>query len=59
MPAVPKFEPEPLRAYEIKPRCCLMCRIEFDSSWPGERVCAECKRTDDWKNGVTLGDQFL
>ena len=44
-------KPEPERVYEAKVRNCLKCREEFNSSWPGERVCKRCKSTDGWRNG--------
>jgi hypothetical protein len=44
-------KPEPERVYDAKVRNCLKCREEFDSSWPGERVCKRCKSTDGWRNG--------
>lgn len=41
-------KPESDRKYESKTRNCLMCRSEFKSSWPGERVCSNCKQTSAW-----------
>ncbi len=41
-------KPESDRKYEAKTRKCLMCRSEFKSSWPGERVCSNCKQTSAW-----------
>jgi len=41
-------KPESDRKYEAKTRKCLMCRTEFKSSWPGERVCSNCKQTSAW-----------
>lgn len=50
-------KPEPDRAHEAKTRLCLMCRGEFTSSWPGERVCGPCKQTRDWQRGDdAIGD---
>jgi len=43
-------KPESDRTYEPKPRKCLMCRKEFHSSWPGERVCKRCKETAAWND---------
>lgn len=43
--------PAPERTYVAKRRPCLMCRTEFVSSWPGERVCSNCKQTADWAAG--------
>ena len=36
-------KPRSDRQYETKTRKCLMCRNEFNSSWPGERICSNCK----------------
>lgn len=41
-------KPESDRKYEAKARKCLMCNTEFMSSWPGERVCSNCKQTSAW-----------
>ncbi|MFK7866539.1 MAG: hypothetical protein AB8B77_03770 [Alphaproteobacteria bacterium] len=43
-------KPESDRKYESKARKCLMCRNEFSSSWPGERVCSNCKQTSAWND---------
>jgi len=32
-------------------RRCLMCGTEFDSEWPGERICTRCRATAAWKRG--------
>lgn len=32
-------------------RRCLMCNTEFDSEWPGERICTRCRATAAWKRG--------
>lgn len=42
-------KPGPDRLYEVKKRKCLMCRDNFKSSWPGERVCQKCKSTNLWR----------
>ncbi|HEX9702851.1 MAG TPA: hypothetical protein VGA19_08345 [Rhodospirillales bacterium] len=34
------------------PRLCLKCRAPFESAWAGERVCAKCKTTRIWRDGV-------
>jgi len=34
------------------PRLCLKCRVPFASAWAGERVCAKCKTTRIWRDGV-------
>ena len=33
------------------PRKCLMCNMDFSSSWIGERVCPRCKESVSWKEG--------
>ncbi|MCR9220364.1 MAG: hypothetical protein NXI21_09070 [Alphaproteobacteria bacterium] len=43
-------KPESDRQYEAKTRKCLMCRNEFKSTWPGERVCSNCKQTSAWND---------
>ncbi len=30
--------------FRQKPRLCLTCQNEFESSWCGERVCPKCKQ---------------
>lgn len=44
-------KPRAEKAYEPKGRCCLMCGDDFVSSWPGERVCRECKTKANWRDG--------
>jgi len=53
-----KFKPKPLHTYEAKARRCLMCYKPFMSSWPGERICPDCKSSHNWREGTTLGDQY-
>ncbi len=48
-------KPEPLHAYEEKARRCLMCREQFMSSWPGERVCPSCKTKAVWRTSPSSG----
>lgn len=43
-------KPESDRIYVPKTRRCLMCSTEFQSSWPGERICKSCKETAAWKD---------
>ncbi len=43
-------KPAPDRVYASKKRKCLMCRKSFASSWPGERVCKDCKQTSAWRD---------
>ncbi len=43
-------KPRSDRQYEAKTRKCLMCRNEFSSSWPGERICSNCKQTSAWND---------
>jgi len=47
-----KLKPEPERSYEAKTRLCLKCRKPFVSSWPGERVCPDCKYQTNWREGT-------
>jgi hypothetical protein len=42
-------KPGPDKVYEVKKRKCLMCRDNFKSAWPGERVCQKCKSTNLWR----------
>jgi hypothetical protein len=44
-------KPEPERIYIPKTRACLRCRSEFESAWPGERICRRCKSSEDWRQG--------
>ncbi|CAN0433617.1 unnamed protein product [Discosporangium mesarthrocarpum] len=44
-------KPEPERVYIPKTRACLRCRSEFESAWPGERICRRCKSSEDWRQG--------
>ena len=52
-------KPAPDRIYEAKKRKCLMCRDDFNSTWPGERVCRSCKLKPAWREGTTPRDQYL
>jgi len=47
-------KPQSDKVYEVKARKCLMCRKEFSSSWPGERICSSCKQTSAWTDGGSL-----
>ena len=47
----PTQKPKPDRVYSAKRRTCLMCRLVFESTWPGERVCRKCKATAGWRSG--------
>ena len=49
-----KKNSKPQREYETKTRKCLMCRDEFSSRHPGERICASCKGTAAWREGLAL-----
>jgi hypothetical protein len=42
--------PQPIRFHVAKRRCCLKCREDFESAWPGERVCAPCKKGPEWRH---------
>jgi hypothetical protein len=46
--------PKPERTFEAKRRPCLMCRQEFQSEWPGHRVCGGCKQTEAWASGEAV-----
>lgn len=37
---------------ETTPRRCLRCQAPFESAWAGERVCAKCKTSRVWRDGV-------
>ena len=52
-------KPEPLHTYEAKSRPCLMCRGPFTSSWPGERVCKDCKTSRVWIEGTSANHEHL
>ncbi len=36
----------------VKIRKCLRCQTGFESSWSGERVCPNCKRSNAWRQGI-------
>jgi len=36
---------------EQKQRSCLICRSDFVSSGPGERICKRCRSSSLWRNG--------
>jgi hypothetical protein len=44
-------KPKAKHKHVAKMRDCLRCGTAFLSTWPGERVCATCKGTEDWKDG--------
>ena len=35
-----------------KTRNCMMCYKPFESTWNGNRICYDCKQTDDWYYGI-------
>ena len=35
-----------------KVRKCLRCKTTFQSKWSGERICARCKSSNSWRNGM-------
>jgi hypothetical protein len=40
-------------AWDIpKTRQCLRCQATFCSEWAGERICARCKSSATWRNGM-------
>ncbi len=45
-------KPQPERVEEAKTRLCLKCRKQFKSSWPGERICTNCKSRISWREGA-------
>ncbi len=45
-------KPRSERHHESKRRNCLMCQGQFLSTWPGERVCGNCKSTTAWREGI-------
>lgn len=34
---------------ETETRRCLSCQSEFPSKWPGNRICGDCRETEQWK----------
>ena len=50
------LKPQPERVYAHKRRDCLMCHRTFVSEWPGERICHDCKKSVEWRNGASLPD---
>ena len=51
-----KLKPQAEREYAHKMRDCLMCHGTFVSEWPGERICQNCKKSVEWRNGASLPD---
>ena len=51
-----KLKPQVERNYAHKRRNCLMCRGAFVSEWPGERVCQDCEKSGEWRDGASLPD---
>ena len=51
-------KPEPPHSYEAKSRPCLVCRQSFTSSWPGERVCPDCKTSKTWIEGAAPNHEY-
>lgn len=37
---------------DLEMRTCLRCGKAFESSGPANRICEECKHTDDWRRGL-------
>ena len=37
--------------FKAKARTCLVCGTSFYSEGPGNRVCDQCKASDDWQSG--------
>ena len=37
---------------QAKPRRCLLCSVQFDSEWAGDRVCHRCRRSSTWRQGI-------
>jgi len=42
-----------------KMRACLRCRVTFQSEWVGERICEKCKKSHDWRSGLSNSPEFL
>lgn len=40
---------KPVSENQHKVRDCLKCRKKFDSEWPGERICKDCKSSAEWR----------
>jgi hypothetical protein len=40
---------ESFRGAARKQRRCLKCQVQFNSEWPGERICERCKRLQAWR----------
>jgi hypothetical protein len=36
---------------KAKMRKCLRCEGVFYSAWAGDRICGNCRRSDDWQSG--------
>ena len=47
-------KPQPEYVEEAKTRLCLKCRKQFESSWPGERICTHCKSRISWHEGAAF-----
>lgn len=45
--------------YNPKKRKCLAtdCGKYFNSTWEGNRICPECSKKADFKNGITVFDE--
>jgi hypothetical protein len=48
-----------MRRPRRKARSCLYCRQTFMGSGPGERICLNCKETDEWRNAVAASKGFI
>ena len=44
-------KPQREEAFQAKERSCLMCGSQFQSAWPGERICKRCKESATWRSG--------
>jgi len=44
-------KPKSDRKHKRKRRRCLKCWKLFMSVWPGQRICADCKKSRTWRDG--------
>lgn len=42
-----------------KSRNCLRCGIVFESGWSGERICEKCKKSHEWRAGLSRNQEFV
>ena len=44
-------KPKSDREHTQQRRRCLMCWKLFMSTWPGQRICTDCKESRTWRDG--------